>query len=130
MKDLMNAKLFLKNIMPWCAAYNFSKSSKNNPKKPYLLLQKVSVTENHRYMLFNPKRDCHPCKVSILMSDILSTEHCFNIMVLLCTAKTQRVQSQIGTLASTDLMSSYCILDRVGSTISAASTEAAIRKCS
>ena len=35
MKDLMDVKLFLKNNMSWCAAYNCSNSSKNNPDKTF-----------------------------------------------------------------------------------------------
>ena len=29
----MNVKLFLKNNMPWYAAYNFNNSSKHDPEK-------------------------------------------------------------------------------------------------
>ena len=42
--------------------------------------------------------------------------------MVLCTFKTQRVQSLIVALAPTDLTSSYCILDKVRSWISAASS--------
>ena len=42
MKDLMDVKLFLKNNMSWCAAYNCSNSSKNNPDKT---LVKITQTK-------------------------------------------------------------------------------------
>ena len=44
MKDLMNAKLFLKNNMSWCVAYNCSYSSKNNPGKTFFILPKNECT--------------------------------------------------------------------------------------
>ena len=44
MKDLMNAKLFLKNNMSWCAAYNCSNSSKNNLDKTFFILPKNECT--------------------------------------------------------------------------------------
>ena len=45
-KDLMNAKLFLKNNM-WlfsCTAYNCSNSNKNNPGKTFFILPKYDCT--------------------------------------------------------------------------------------
>ena len=44
MKDLMNAKLILKNNISWCAAYGCSNSSKNNPGKTFFLLPKNECT--------------------------------------------------------------------------------------
>ena len=52
MKDFMNAKLFLKNNMPWCAVYNYITLEKITLKKPYLLYRKVSAPERHRYLLY------------------------------------------------------------------------------
>ena len=46
MKDLMNVKLFLKNNMSWCAAYNCSDSSKDNPEKPFLIPPKNECTRS------------------------------------------------------------------------------------
>ena len=43
MKDLMNAKVFLKS-MSWCAAYNCSNCSKNNPDKTFFILPKNKFT--------------------------------------------------------------------------------------
>ena len=37
MKDLINAKLFLKNNMSWCTAYNCSNTSKYNRDKTFIL---------------------------------------------------------------------------------------------
>ena len=44
MKDLMNSKLFLKNNMLCCAAYNCSNSSKNHPGKTLFILSKNECT--------------------------------------------------------------------------------------
>ena len=44
MKDLMNAKLFLKNKMSWCTAYNCSNSSKNNLGKTFFIFPKNECT--------------------------------------------------------------------------------------
>ena len=43
MKELMNAKLFVKNML-WCAAYNYSDSSKSNPDKTIFTLPKNEYT--------------------------------------------------------------------------------------
>ena len=80
MKDLMNVKLFLKNNISWCAAYNCINSSKNNPDKTFFILPKNECNRKaalKRTLLFN---------VSTLTSNQLSTEHCPNLIVLLCTA--------------------------------------------
>ena len=65
---------------------------------------------------FKPKRVQFFAKSSPLTSNQLSTEHCSNVTVLLSTAKTQRIQNLMGTLAWTDLTYltdlSYCDLDR------------------
>ena len=70
----------------------------------------------HTY--FRPKRAQLLCKISILTSNQLSGERYSNVIALLCAAKSQRVQSLMGTLAWTD---SYCKLDRNGSRTSVAS---------
>ena len=45
MKDMMNAKLFLKSNMPWCAAYyNCSNACKNKPVKALFILPKNECT--------------------------------------------------------------------------------------
>ena len=64
------------------------------------------------------------CKLSILASNQLPTWRYSNVIVLLSTAKTERIQSLMRTLARTHLTSPYCILDRVASRISAAATVA------
>ena len=51
MKDLMNAKLFLKNNMLWRAFYNCSNSSKKKQKKLFLFLRRMSAKEKHRQLL-------------------------------------------------------------------------------
>ena len=40
----MNAKLFLKNNMPWCTAYDFSNSSMNKPEKTLFTIPKSACT--------------------------------------------------------------------------------------
>ena len=115
----MNAKFFLKNNMSRCTAYNFSDSSKNNHEKTQFTFLKSECTRKSQIPTLNQKEDTL-WKVSILTSNQLSAEHYLNVIALLCTAKTQRLQSLMGTVAQTDLTSSYCILDRVGSSISVA----------
>ena len=44
MKDLMNVKLSLQNKILWCAAYDCSNSSKNNPDKTFFVLPKNDCT--------------------------------------------------------------------------------------
>ena len=41
---MMNAKLFLKNNMPWCTAYDFSNSSINKPEKTLFTIPKSACT--------------------------------------------------------------------------------------
>ena len=45
------------------------------------------------------------CKVCTITSNQFFERHCSNVIVLLCTAKRQRMQGLIGTLTRTDLMS-------------------------
>ena len=44
MKDLINVKFFLKKNISWCAADNFSNSSKNNSVKTFFILPKNECT--------------------------------------------------------------------------------------
>ena len=60
-------------------------------------------------------------KEALLQSNIKSTaEHCSDVIVLLCTAKTERMQSLMGTLTQTD-STSNCNHERGGSRPSVAS---------
>ena len=68
MKDLMNVKLFLKNNMSWCAAYNCSNSSKNGPDKNFFILPKNECTRKAWVTASNQKRALL-CKVSTLTSN-------------------------------------------------------------
>ena len=63
MKDLMNVKLFLKNIMSWCAAYNYSNSSKNNPDKTFFILPKNDCTKKACIAAMNRKKGTLPKNV-------------------------------------------------------------------
>ena len=107
--------------MPWCTAYDFSNSSINNPEKNPIYYSKKWVHQKIIDTCFKPKRR-YSCANSKLTSNQLSAERCSNVIVVLCTFKKQRVQSLIGALAPTDLTSSYCILDKVRSWISIASS--------
>ena len=56
MKDLMNANLFRRTTSPvWCAAYNWSNSSKNNPEKTLFTLPKNEYTRKARIVALNRK---------------------------------------------------------------------------
>ena len=56
---------------------------------------------------FKTKRGhfCAKSASSTLTSNQLSAKRCSNVILLLCTAKTKRVQSLMGTLAWIDLTS-------------------------
>ena len=45
-----------------------------------------------------------------LISNQLSADHCPNVVVLPCTAKTQRMRSLMGTLARTGLTSTIPVI--------------------
>ena len=91
MKDLIDAKIFLKKKHPaWCAAIIL--------KNPYLLFQKMSTAEKHEKLLQAKKRALL-CNFSTLVSNQLSAEHCSNVIVLIYTAKIQRMHILMGTLA-------------------------------
>ena len=49
MKDLINAKLFLKNNMPWCTAYIVVTLVNITETKP-LFFRKMSAPENHGFL--------------------------------------------------------------------------------
>ena len=51
-------------------------------------------------------------QISILTSNQLSVWCCYNVTVLLCKAKIQRIQRLLGTLAQRYLRLSFCSLDR------------------
>ena len=51
--------------------------------------------------LLYTKKSLLLCKVVRLTSNQLSAERCSNVIVLLCTAKTQRVQTMMGRLVPT-----------------------------
>ena len=84
MKDLMNVKHL-------CAAYNSSNSCKNNPEKTQFTLPKIECTRKVKIPDLNRKEE-------------LCYER-YNVIVLLCKAKTQRDQSLTGTKTPTDLTS-------------------------
>ena len=101
----MNAKLFLKSDVHLITAVT---PAKITLKKLYLLFRKMSI---QRAFL---------CKIIILTSNQLSPDHYSNVVVLLCTAKTKRMQSLMETVTHTDLMS-YWNLERGQSATSAVS---------
>ena len=53
--SLMNAKLFLKNNMLWCTAYDCSNSSENNPGKIFFILPKNECTRKAWIAAINQK---------------------------------------------------------------------------
>ena len=57
MKPLMNGKHFLKDNMSWCATYNCSNSSKNNPDKTCFILPKRECTKIAWIAAVNQKED-------------------------------------------------------------------------
>ena len=59
----MNAKLFLKNNMSWCVAYNCSNSSKNNPDKTIFILPKNECTRKAWKAAINWKESTLPKNV-------------------------------------------------------------------
>ena len=63
MKDLMNAKLFLKSNMSGCAAYDCSNSSKNNPGKTFFILPKNECTRKARIAVIKRKDGTLPKNV-------------------------------------------------------------------
>ena len=82
MKDLINAKLFLKNNKPRCEAYNCSKSNKSNPEKTLFTLLKNKKSMDSCFKL---KRG-HSCANLAHYSQINQpfTECSSNVIVLLC----------------------------------------------
>ena len=51
----MNVRLFLKNNMSWCTAYNCSNSSKNNSDKTFFILSKREYTRKAWIAAINRK---------------------------------------------------------------------------
>ena len=68
MKDLMNVKLFLKNNMSRCTAYNCSNFSKNNAGKTFFILSKNESTKKASIAAVKRKEDTLP-KIVYLSSD-------------------------------------------------------------
>ena len=65
MKDLMNAKFFLKKNMSQCAAYNCSKPSKNNPGKTFFIFPKNECTRKAWIAPINRKEGTLPKNVML-----------------------------------------------------------------
>ena len=70
MKNLRNAKLFLKNNI--LAAYNCSNSSRNNPEKTLFTLPKSECTRKAQISTLNQKKDT---PVQSQYTNIKSTLH-------------------------------------------------------
>ena len=85
MKDLMNAKPFLKNNMPWCAAYNFTNSSKNIPEKIIFALPKSECNRTSKLPALNRKEGNLVENQQASVESIL--RRALFVTVLLCTAK-------------------------------------------
>ena len=73
---MMNVKLFLKNSMLWCAAYNCSNSNKNNPNKLFLILLKNGCTRKAWTATVNQKEGTHPKNVYLCSNHF--EEACFD----------------------------------------------------
>ena len=73
-------------------------------KKPYILFRKVSSPGKHRELTALNRNEDTSVQVSKLTSNQLSSDHCSNVIVLLYTVKTQRMQSFMGTLPWTALI--------------------------
>ena len=61
MKDLMNAKLFLKGNMSWCTAYNYSDSNKITLIRTYYSSEKW-VPQKSMESCYEPKKVCSSYK--------------------------------------------------------------------
>ena len=85
----------------WCASHTGNNSKKNNPKRTPICSSEKWVHQKSMDSCFKPRALL--CKVSTLASNQLYAEHCSNVIVLLCTAKTQRMQSLMQTLFRSDL---------------------------
>ena len=103
MKDSMDMlSSFWRTTCPtWCASYTCNNSKKNNPKKTPICSSEKWVHQKSMDSCFKPRALL--CKVSTLASNQLYAGHCSYVIVLLCPAKTQRMQSLMQTLFRSDL---------------------------
>ena len=99
----MLSSLWRATCHAWHEAYNCSTSSKYNPEKALFTLLKNEHTMKAWMAALNQKEGT---TVQIQKISIKLTLHrALNIIVLLCTAKIQKMEIVMGTLAGTDLTS-------------------------